>query len=106
MFNIGWSEILVILVVALLVLGPKRLPEIAKGLGRGLRDFRKAMSGLDLDDTSDRSARPTAHATVPEPARIPPPQQSPESGLENASEARPANAPPPEDSVEASRSER
>ena len=53
MFGIGWTEILVILVVALLCLGPKRLPEIAKGLGRGLRDFRRALSGLDLDEPLD-----------------------------------------------------
>lgn len=46
MFGIGMPELLVILVVALLVLGPKRLPEVAKMLGRGLAEFRKATSDL------------------------------------------------------------
>lgn len=42
MFNIGFSELLVILVVALLVFGPRQLPEIARDLGKGLRELRRA----------------------------------------------------------------
>jgi sec-independent protein translocase protein TatA len=41
------THLLFILVIALLVLGPKRLPEVGRSLGRGLRDFRSAMSGED-----------------------------------------------------------
>ena len=44
MFGIGMPELVVIMVVALIVLGPKRLPEAAKGLGRALREFRHATS--------------------------------------------------------------
>lgn len=44
------THLLFILVVALLVLGPKRLPEVARSLGRGLRDFRSAISGEDRDE--------------------------------------------------------
>ncbi|MCB0416728.1 MAG: twin-arginine translocase TatA/TatE family subunit [Bdellovibrionaceae bacterium] len=47
MFNLGLPEILVISVAALLVFGPKRLPELAKGLGKGIRDFKKALEGGD-----------------------------------------------------------
>ena len=42
MFGIGMTELLVIFVIGLLVLGPKRLPELARSLGRGLAEFRRA----------------------------------------------------------------
>ncbi|MBN1141544.1 MAG: twin-arginine translocase TatA/TatE family subunit [Deltaproteobacteria bacterium] len=42
MFGIGMTELLLILAVALIVIGPKRLPEVAKALGRGLAEFRRA----------------------------------------------------------------
>jgi len=41
MFGIGITEIIIILIVALLVVGPKKLPELAKTLGRGMAEFRK-----------------------------------------------------------------
>jgi sec-independent protein translocase protein TatB len=46
MFGIGTSELIVILVVALIVLGPKRLPEVARALGKGLAELRRATSGI------------------------------------------------------------
>ena len=46
MFGLGVWEILVILLVALLVLGPKKLPEVARSLGRGLAEFRRASSEI------------------------------------------------------------
>ena len=45
MFGLGVPELIVILVVALLVFGPGRLPEIGSALGRSIRDFRKAFEG-------------------------------------------------------------
>ena len=44
MFGMGMPEILLILAIALIVLGPKKLPEIAKSLGRGIAEFKKATS--------------------------------------------------------------
>ena len=49
-FGIGWVEILILLLVALLVFGPKRLPEMGRSLGRGLREFKDSVSGRDRDD--------------------------------------------------------
>ena len=46
MGQIGFSEMLVIFVVALLVFGPKKLPELGKSLGKGIREFRKATNEL------------------------------------------------------------
>src|SRR5438128_2840703 len=47
MFGIGMPELMVIMVVALIVLGPKRLPEIARALGKGLAEFRRATSDIN-----------------------------------------------------------
>ncbi len=46
MFGIGTPEILIIIVVALLIFGPTKLPELGKTLGKGLREFKKASSDL------------------------------------------------------------
>lgn len=46
MFGIGMPELLLILALALIVLGPKRLPEIARALGKGLSEFRRATDDL------------------------------------------------------------
>ena len=59
------THLLFILVIALLVLGPKRLPEVGKSLGRGLRDFRNALSGDD--DHHEVVAQTSAPAEEPVP---------------------------------------
>ena len=48
--NIGWQGALVIVLVLLLVFGPKRLPEMGRSLGRGMREFKDSISGKDEDD--------------------------------------------------------
>jgi len=62
MSGIGLPEILVVLVIALIVLGPKRLPDAGRSLGRGLREFKGAISGgeNDHDDDAVRAAIPPA----------------------------------------------
>lgn len=54
-FGIGPMEIVIVLVLAMLVLGPKRLPDAARSLGRGVRDFRGAVTD-DSDDAVVGSA--------------------------------------------------
>ena len=51
--NIGPMEIVLILVVALLVLGPKRLPEVARSAGKGMREFKEALTNPSHDDDED-----------------------------------------------------
>lgn len=52
MFNIGMPELILILIVALVIFGPKRLPEIGRQLGRAVQQFKKA--GMDLKDALDQ----------------------------------------------------
>ena len=47
--NIGGSELLVIVFVVFLFFGPKKLPELGKNLGKGIREFKNAMRGLQQD---------------------------------------------------------
>jgi sec-independent protein translocase protein TatA len=59
MFNLGLPEMLVIGVAALLLFGPKRLPELAKSLGKGIRDFKKAVAGEDeKGESPDQISKP------------------------------------------------
>lgn len=63
MFNIGFSEILLVLIIALLVLGPKRLPEAARVIGRcikrcrqGILHLQKEIQALELSTTKEDSS--------------------------------------------------
>ncbi|MEA2155925.1 MAG: sec-independent protein translocase protein TatA [Solirubrobacteraceae bacterium] len=49
-FNIGPMELIVVLVIALVVLGPKKLPEVGKSLGKGMREFKESLSNMSGDD--------------------------------------------------------
>jgi len=51
--NIGWPEVVVILVVALLLFGGKKLPDLAKSLGKGIREFKKELHKVKDDMASD-----------------------------------------------------
>ena len=59
---IGFPELLILLVVVLLVFGPKRLPEMGRSLGRGMREFKDSVTG----DNSDRK-EPGSLAAAPDP---------------------------------------
>jgi TatA/E family protein of Tat protein translocase len=56
-FNISPLEIVVLLVIALIVFGPQRLPEMARSVGRGMREFRAALTSDHRDDEDDERDR-------------------------------------------------
>ncbi len=86
MFGLSFGEILIIAVLALLLLGPERLPDAAKTLGKGLRDIRRATD--DLKDQVEREIYADDAKKVARPALVPPvPAGGPVPG--------PAGPPPP-----------
>ena len=54
MFGLGTTEIIVILIVILLLFGGKKIPELMKGLGKGVRSFKDGMKGID-DEINDKA---------------------------------------------------
>ena len=89
MFGIGFPELIVILVVALLVFGPAKLPELARSLGRGLAEFRRASTDL----------RQSLNEAAAEPRIEPPEKRAEPDAKEPAKEsaAETGAAPPPRD---------
>ncbi len=71
-FGLGFTEIAVILVVALLIFGPAKLPELARALGRGLREFRKATDEFRSTIDSELHAPDPPRPEPPRPAPLPP----------------------------------
>jgi sec-independent protein translocase protein TatA len=65
--NIGPLEIIIVLIIALIVFGPKRLPELGSSLGRGIREFRNTVTG-DKSNEDDEPEVKAIHATPPPPA--------------------------------------
>ena len=70
--NIGWQGLVVILIILLLVFGPKRLPEMGRSIGRGMREFKDSLTGRDDEDDDERERRlmaPEDEASVSAGAR-------------------------------------
>ena len=59
-------EIIIILVIVLIIFGPKRLPDLGRSMGRGLREFKDSVTGKDKDELPEGSAE------KPEPTRVTP----------------------------------
>ena len=58
--NVGPMELVLVLAVALLVLGPKKLPEVGRSLGKGMREFKDSIAGHTRDDEDDELPAPRA----------------------------------------------
>ena len=80
--SIGMPELIIILVIALIIFGPRKLPELGKSLGRSLNEFKRASSELQntleqeikLEERKEEQAKaPTPTADAHEPATAPPP---------------------------------
>lgn len=102
MFGVGMPELVVIMVVALIVLGPKRLPEAARGIGKILGEFRRATSGIgeELENArllleiearkaAEAAESPSASRSAAPPVTDPEPPQP----LPGTEPAGPASAP-------------
>jgi sec-independent protein translocase protein TatA len=87
-FNVGPLELIVVLIIALIVLGPQRLPEVARSVGRGLREFRGALS---MDSDEEEYHEPVAE---PEPPAAPVQSEKPAPSAPASPQAEPAPRPP------------
>ena len=83
MGSIGFPELLVIFVIALIVFGPRRLPEIGKALGQGINEFKRASKDLqnrleqEIEEDRHASTTATPGATAPaNPPQTPPPAET------------------------------
>lgn len=61
--SLGPMELIIILLIVILLFGGKKIPEIAKGLGKGIRDFKSSMSGSEADEAEKSIAKPEAKET-------------------------------------------
>jgi sec-independent protein translocase protein TatA len=79
--NIGPMELIIVLVIVLLIFGPKRLPGLGKQLGSGMREFKDSISGKDRDDDDDDDeARPAKRREVETALGRPEGEQAPLEG--------------------------
>ena len=70
-FSVGPMELVIVLVIALIILGPKRLPEAGKSLGRGMREFKNSIAGMTgNDDENEERSVITASTSSSTPAPV------------------------------------
>lgn len=84
MGSLGWPEIIAILVIVLVIFGPKRLPEIGKSLGKGIKEFKKSTTELQEHITKEEPEAPKVEKT-----------ETVESASEPAATTQPVAAPEP-----------
>jgi sec-independent protein translocase protein TatA len=78
--NVGPLEIAVVLIIVLIIFGPKRLPELGQSMGRGIREFKSSLSGdkdKDSPEEKRRELEASQQAQVSQPQPAQPPAQAP-----------------------------
>jgi sec-independent protein translocase protein TatA len=79
--NIGAPELIIVLVIALLIFGPKRLPSLGRQLGSGMREFKESITGRhDKDDDDDDTPAPQERREVEAALGRPEGEQAPLAG--------------------------
>jgi sec-independent protein translocase protein TatA len=63
--NIGPLEIIIVLIIVLVIFGPKRLPELGRSMGRGMREFKDSVTGKDEDEKKPEITAAQEHAAPP-----------------------------------------
>ena len=93
-FNVGPVELIIVLIIALLVIGPRRLPEMGNAVGKTIREFRKASTDISEATNLESEAKPAAPppAAPPSPDAAAPRAASAESPAAPAAPAAPAEA--------------
>jgi sec-independent protein translocase protein TatA len=86
-FQLGLPEVILVLIIALVFLGPKRLPEAGQALGKGMREFRQG-----LDELNHHHTEPAAEPPPALPVYTPPPAYAPPPGGATAAYTPPAAA--------------
>jgi sec-independent protein translocase protein TatA len=101
------THLIFILVVALLVLGPKRLPEVGRAVGRGLRDFRMAMNGEEREQLAETRVdpAPTPTLTAEDAPAAPASAPAPAAATAPAAPPAPDAAAPEQEAVSAQATE-
>jgi sec-independent protein translocase protein TatA len=80
--NVGPLEIAVVLIIVLIIFGPKRLPELGQAMGRGIRQFKGSLSGDDDKDSPEEKQRELEASQQAQASQPQPPQAAAESPAE------------------------
>ncbi|MDO8184417.1 twin-arginine translocase TatA/TatE family subunit [Conexibacter sp. JD483] len=93
--NIGPLELIVVLVIVLLIFGPKRLPSLGRQLGGGMREFKDSITGKDEDEKTDATGRPAlSKSQADEPVEQQAAPTAPATPAAPTTPAAPADAAP------------